>query len=709
MADLFPQQNKISFPQTLAAAQKFPVIGNRIFATLAKAQEYVDKVKGSAIPGIYLSVISDGDNNGAYWVAQAAGYEGATVGILQKMDVGGGGGSGITSIDFTLESDTTNAITLKINDTSKTIAAATLKTSLGLKELAYQDSLALSDLANISSSAGDGLVYNSGKYSLATSGVIAGTYPKVTVDKYGRVTFGASLVASDIPSLTMAKISDLAGEFSKYVLQTTYDTDINGETNGLAARLANLEKMFSFDGEGNIKTIYNFYSTKQVSSGGKAGSTTSLVTVEPALTSGTLVATINGTKIYAPEASGGEVTLASLATALNGGNLEAAITFAGNDSYGIFTATDNYCSIGSSEKRFYRAYFRNLYIGTSTSPFSGKTTSISSSSTDNQIPSAKSVYTFVNNAISGLGSGLWYAEDDTDITTDYANTVVNNLYVSGFARLSQIYAPTTSGGSSYGIGSNGQVLKSNGSTVYWADESGGGGSSYTLPLASSTERGGIKIGFSEYGLGGQYYDMPLLINNEAAYVRMTSGMIATALGYSPANPNSLPVATSNTVGGIKIGFTATSSSGSYYNIPVQLSSNKAYVQLTKAMITTALGFTPSEESPSTSSGGGVQQSLSLNNINGQSMVLLNGVYTAVVTASATLNLRSVTPLDVNTTCVIHIIKAASCALTIPILSTSGVRVISSTGTASTSATNIAGLAGITLVWNPSISKWDAQL
>ncbi len=635
---------------TLAPAGKYPIVGDRIYKTLQDAQDYVDGNAASktAIPGIYLSVIADGENNGAYWVAQAAGYEGATSGILLKMGEGGGGG--ITSIDFSLESNATNAITLKINDTSKTIAAATLKTSLGLKELAYQDSLALSDLANISSSAGDGLVYNSGKYSLATSGVAAGTYPKVTVDKYGRVMSGASLVASDIPPLTMDKISGLADEFNKYVLQTTYDTDINGETNGLAARLANLEKMFAFDGENNIKTTYNFYSTKQVTSGGKAGSTTSLVTVEPALTSGTLVATINGTKIYAPEASGGEVTLASLATAFNGGNLAAAITFDRSDNYGIFPATDNYCSIGASEKRFYRAYFRNLYIGTSTSPFSGTTTSINSSSADNQIPSAKSVYTFVNNAISGLGSGLWYAEGDTDITTDYANTTVNDLYISGIAKLKQIHVPTTSGGSSYGIGSNGQVLKSNGSTVYWADESGGG-SSYTLPLASSTERGGIKIGANVSILEGQYVDLAVALN----------------------------------------------------------SSEQAYVRLPKSAIIYALGFTPSEESPSTSSGGGVQQSLSLSNINGQSMALPNGVHTVVVTAAATLNLRSVTPSDASTTCVIHIIKAASCALAIPALATSGVRLINSTGVASTSTTNIAGIAGITLVWNPSISKWDAQL
>lgn len=44
--------------------------------------------------------------------------------------------------------------------------------------------------------------------TLSNSGVTAGTYPKVTVDVKGRVTSGASLSASDIPTLTASKISD---------------------------------------------------------------------------------------------------------------------------------------------------------------------------------------------------------------------------------------------------------------------------------------------------------------------------------------------------------------------------------------------------------------------------------------------------------------------------------------------------------------------
>lgn len=50
---------------------------------------------------------------------------------------------------------------------------------------------------------------------LSASGVTAGTYTKVTVDSKGRVTLGDSLSASDIPSITLSKISDAGTAASK--------------------------------------------------------------------------------------------------------------------------------------------------------------------------------------------------------------------------------------------------------------------------------------------------------------------------------------------------------------------------------------------------------------------------------------------------------------------------------------------------------------
>lgn len=53
----------------------------------------------------------------------------------------------------------------------------------------------------------NGIVVNGNQVSLTTSGVIAGTYAKVTVDQYGRVTNGGALVAGDIPSLPWSIIT----------------------------------------------------------------------------------------------------------------------------------------------------------------------------------------------------------------------------------------------------------------------------------------------------------------------------------------------------------------------------------------------------------------------------------------------------------------------------------------------------------------------
>lgn len=140
------------YAHTLAPAGKFPIVGDRIFDTLQAAQDYVDGNGASktAIPGIYLSVIADGDNNGAYWVAQADGYNGAEKGVLQKMGEGGGSsGGGGGEVTFSLASNTTNAVSLTINQERQNISAATLKSSLGLGSLAYKSSLVASDIPSL--------------------------------------------------------------------------------------------------------------------------------------------------------------------------------------------------------------------------------------------------------------------------------------------------------------------------------------------------------------------------------------------------------------------------------------------------------------------------------------------------------------------------------------------------------------------------------
>lgn len=68
---------------------------------------------------------------------------------------------------------------------------------------------------------GTTLAISSGVLNLK-SVVTAGTYTKVTVDAYGRVTSGASLAASDIPSLSISKITGLQDALDSKLTKTDF-------------------------------------------------------------------------------------------------------------------------------------------------------------------------------------------------------------------------------------------------------------------------------------------------------------------------------------------------------------------------------------------------------------------------------------------------------------------------------------------------------
>lgn len=71
--------------------------------------------------------------------------------------------------------------------------------------------------------AGGGTLAADRTLSLAASGVTAGTYPKVAVDAYGRVTSGMSLAASDIPALDISKISGLQNTLNTKLDKSVFD------------------------------------------------------------------------------------------------------------------------------------------------------------------------------------------------------------------------------------------------------------------------------------------------------------------------------------------------------------------------------------------------------------------------------------------------------------------------------------------------------
>lgn len=764
---------------SLQPAGKAPVVANRFWSKLEYAQAYVDDSGSSAIPGLILSVYGDTEaNNGIWWVKKVATSEGEKGELIRPFATGGGG---VTSIDFSLGSNNTNAISLTINDETANITVNQLRSSLGLQSFAY-NGITASDLSSALSN-GTGISYNNGTISLAeVSGLSAATYAKVTVDKYGRVTSGSKQIST-------LDISDLDTKLDDYVLKSDYNADINDGTNGLASRIAKLESWFSYDENNNaIKTTYNFYSTEQISSGGRAISMGSnLVNIEQVATKGEHIATINSVPIYAPTSaggggsendfwyvdadllctgydiqvdgsmnvfgdfqcgiiklydqelseytsgeqgqvimsngqggaywgyiqrhwyqdddvtiatdyecvlmndaivggyldiikiiapkssgneekgfgtagqvlmsngdtvywgnvSGGDVTIDALSTAFASGQLTKAITFKADDAIGILPATNNYCTIGSASKYFYRAYVsyvytNSLYIGNTSAYFTSKTTAISASSTNYQIPSAKAVYDYVQ---ANIGDSRWYAEGDELYLRDYSAIIEADLTVTGMTQLSKLYIPTSSGSTSYGAGSSGQVLMSNGTTVYWGTVSGG--SNYTLPLASSSVRGGIKIGASISSISGQYVDLSVALN----------------------------------------------------------SSEQAYVRLSKSAIVNALGFTPS----SGESDAGANPVIGFSSINLKSATVPNGVSTAIVTANTTAGLKNVTPEDKSKTCILHIVKGGSYTLSIPVASSSGIAITNSSGALATTGVALAGYAGCTLVWNNQTNNWHTKI
>ena len=109
--------------------------------------------------------------------------------------------------------------------------------------------------------AGGGALSGNVTLSLATVGT-AGTYTKVTVDKYGRVTGHATLNASDIPTLEISKINGLQEELDKKL-------NISDFGNKFATEMAN---WFKKDTEGNVfvANAKGFYSEYFVSAMGKS-------------------------------------------------------------------------------------------------------------------------------------------------------------------------------------------------------------------------------------------------------------------------------------------------------------------------------------------------------------------------------------------------------------------------------------------------------
>lgn len=90
--------------------------------------------------------------------------------------------------------------------------------------------------------------------------------------------------------------------------------------------------------------------------------------------------------------------------------------------------------------------------------------SVTGTDTDTYINKWEEIVDFVNSVTEGTDILTKF------VTVDTAQTISGNKTFTGTVQLKTLHIPTSSGGSTYGAGSNGQVLKSNGTTVYWAND-----------------------------------------------------------------------------------------------------------------------------------------------------------------------------------------------------------------------------------------------
>ena len=101
---VFEKQSNVGWGLTLKMSGKAPEVAKRIFDTLAHAQAYIDDVNDSAIEGLVLRVVNDGDNNGVYFVESVKSSADGSSGVMTKLSTTAGAsgelGDAIKALDF---------------------------------------------------------------------------------------------------------------------------------------------------------------------------------------------------------------------------------------------------------------------------------------------------------------------------------------------------------------------------------------------------------------------------------------------------------------------------------------------------------------------------------------------------------------------------------------------------------------------------------
>ena len=198
---------------------------------------------------------------------------------------------------------------------------------------------------------------------------------------------------------------------------------------------------------------------------------------------------------------------------------------------------------------------------------------------------------FANVAFSGAYDDLTGKPAIPSRTSDLANNsgYITSSALSGYVKSVNGAAPDSSGNVTISVSGGG----------------GSGGSSYTLPTASSSTLGGVKIGSGLTINTNGVVSADVTASTLTAYAKTTDlSAVATSGSYNDLSnkPNipaayTLPNATSSTLGGVKIGSNISVSNGT--------------ISLAKSNVTSALGYTPATTNNASFTGTTMVQTLTV--------------------------------------------------------------------------------------------------